>query len=106
MNQLIAAIVCNTKLQACMYGTCDTCCDLNIEIDANKYNSKVQWKEWGRVEERYEKDGKQIKVFKNVKQDKEGTVKGLMTEFNKEIKILKKTCLQYESAIHKFQDGH
>lgn len=46
--------------------------------------------ECGRIAESYERGGKKLKVFKNVKQDKEGTVTELTTKFNKELKLLKK----------------
>ncbi|CAK1601479.1 unnamed protein product [Parnassius mnemosyne] len=90
MSHLIAATVCNPKEQACMYGTCNQCCSFKISSDVDKDTDKIQWKEWVRVEEAYEKDGKRFKAFKNIKKDKEGTSKALLAAFNEELKLLKK----------------
>ncbi|CAG4947041.1 unnamed protein product [Parnassius apollo] len=86
---LILATVCDPNNQACMYGTCQQCQSLYLMHESIKDKETIQWKEWGRLEEHYEKDGKKVKVYKNVQQDKEGTVQELMKIFNEELKVLK-----------------
>lgn len=45
-----------------MYGTCPLCRDKKIEAN-NSDNMNIQWKEWGRIEETYQKEEKTVKVF-------------------------------------------
>ncbi|XP_073946552.1 uncharacterized protein [Choristoneura fumiferana] len=105
INALVAATVCDPKVQACMYGTCDLCRDKKIEPIAEKETGNITWNEWARVEELYEKDGKQMKAFKNVKKEKEGIIKNLMEEFNMEMKVLKKHIYNMKVQFHNFRQA-
>lgn len=104
LNKLIAATVCNSKQENCMYGTCPLCRDKKIEAN-NSDNTNIQWKEWGRIEETYQKEEKTVKVFKNVKQDKEGTVKELTIQLNKEVKVLKKHVYNMKVQFSNFRQA-
>lgn len=105
MSELITVIVCNTKEKDCMYGTCKKCCKLKIQNNIDKDSNKKQWKEWLRVQETYEKDGNTSKAFKNVKQDKEATVKEMLDAFNEELKILKKHVYNIKVQFTNFRQA-
>ncbi|KAJ2949525.1 hypothetical protein O0L34_g15446 [Tuta absoluta] len=105
LNTLISSTVCNSKDQACMYGTCKECKDMKIEAKTDKNKEKINWKEWERVEELYEKDDKQKKAFKHVKSVKAGTVEELMNIFNKELKELKKHIYNMKMQFNNFRQA-
>ena len=71
--------VCDPNRQSCMYGTCQESC-------TSRDKETISWNKWIRKEVSYKKEEKTMKIIKNVKETKKGTVKNLMKEFHKEIK--------------------
>lgn len=105
LNTLITSTVCDSTRQSCMYGTCQDCCDKNIGSDSNKEIHKISWNEWVRKEIQYVKEGKVFKAMKNVKETKHGTVKELMTAFNKEMNVLKKHVYNIKIQYKSFREA-
>lgn len=103
LNTLIVATVCDTTCQACMYGTCQKCGNSQVKYDLIKDTDNINWFEWGRQEEIYEKDGKIIKAVKNVKLRKEGLVKHLMESFNREFKGFKTHVYNMKTQFKNFR---
>lgn len=73
-----------------MFGACLQCQDKNIKINHNTTAGKIQWFEWVREEETYTKEGKTVKAIKNVKKLKEDTIETMVTNFQEELKSVKK----------------
>lgn len=106
MNVLISTTVCDPTVQDCMFGTCTQCRNKQIEPNNKEKNTdQIQWKEWTRTEENYEKEGRKMKAFKNVKKDKEGTIKELIRLFNDELKGLKKHIYNMKVQFKNFRQA-
>lgn len=53
-----------------MYGLCQICSKMKISFDESKTEGNIEFYEFTRKEEKYTKDGKDIKTIKNINEKK------------------------------------
>lgn len=88
-----------------MLGTCNQCQDKEFKINSNSVQGKIQWFEWVREQESYEKNDKQLKAVKNVKRLKDDTIENMVKKFQKELKTIKKHIFNMKTQFKNFRQS-
>lgn len=89
LNKIIKDTVCDLNTKECMYGQCDICINKKVSFDVNKMKGDVKYYEWNRKKEKYEKDGKMLKAFKNKKEEINEDAKILIAKFENHMNTFK-----------------
>ncbi|XP_010783826.1 uncharacterized protein isoform X2 [Notothenia coriiceps] len=93
LSDLLSSITCNTENLKCMERTCTECCFDECQLATHNLDDRARWEHWAK-EDVVVGD----KTYKNwVKKTENGTVKGLVEEFQKQLEGI---------AIHQFKWLH
>lgn len=89
MNHIILQTVCDIHSFACMKGKCGECESKRLDYNEVDKEKPVELAQWVRTTEIIEKDGKKVKISKNVKNTETVTIRDLIKKFEEELKVFK-----------------
>lgn len=103
---------CNTTSFDCMYGNCANCKTVHVYYDERKSGDQITWWKWVRIDHKYQKSGREITTKKTTKQEQQGIVNKLISEFETEIVKFKlhyynwkEQQRQYRQCVNSLKDG-
>ncbi|CAK1583097.1 unnamed protein product [Parnassius mnemosyne] len=112
LNKITKEQTCGENLLACMTGLCSECYLKKIEYDSTKDDLIVKYIQWERKNEIVEKLGKKYKVTKNIKEEKQSTVKSLidvfkfqLQEFKRHVYYIKSQYRNYRACIDELSEN-
>ncbi|XP_073947824.1 uncharacterized protein [Choristoneura fumiferana] len=104
LSEIVKATVCNDHSQSCMYNDCSLCKFKKLEYNQEKITGTIKSSEWIRKEESYEKEGKKVKCFKNVKEETVKDSVQFLQTFEKDMISFKKHVYNIKIQFHNFRE--
>ena len=78
LTLLIQSMVCDTGKKECMYNMCSLCKDNTVMMNFESNIEIIEFNEWVRQLEIFEKDGGVVKIFKTIRRKNQLQVKMIL----------------------------